>query len=75
MSSSASCHGRGPILRRLEHKDIAKIKDLCSDCFPIEYSDHWFDYVTSAKVSSRIMRCESYYSAIAGFLSWFLLTQ
>ena len=52
MSSSKSCHEGGPLLRRLEHKDIAQIKVLCTDCFPIEYSDHWFDYVTSTKVSS-----------------------
>lgn len=55
MSLNTSCHGRGSILRRLEHKDIAQIKGLCSDCFPIEYSDHWFDYVTSTKVSIKII--------------------
>ena len=39
------------ILRRLEPRDIPRVKALCKDCFPIQYSDHWFNYVTSQKVS------------------------
>ena len=40
----------GNILRRLEPSDVLEIKVLCSDCFPIEYTDHWFSYITSSKV-------------------------
>lgn len=42
----------GQLLRRLKAEDIAQVKTLCSDCFPIEYTEHWFNYVTSNKVSS-----------------------
>lgn len=39
-------------LRRLGPEDIEQAKYLCSDCFPIEYSDQWFNYITSSKVGS-----------------------
>lgn len=39
------------VLRRLEPRDIPCVKALCKDCFPIQYSDHWFNYVTSQKVT------------------------
>lgn len=40
----------GHVLRRLEPRDVPQVKLLCSDCFPIEYTDNWFKYITSTKV-------------------------
>lgn len=41
---------RGLTLRPLTSDDLAQVKVLCLDCFPIDYSEAWLKYVTSGKV-------------------------
>ncbi len=43
--------GRGPLLRPLTPDDGEVVKLLSIECFPIQYPDHWFDYILSNKVS------------------------
>lgn len=47
----ASSSAGGHVFRTLREEDIPGVKALCLDCFPVEYSDKWFMYVTSSKVS------------------------
>jgi len=42
-------------LRPLTSDDIPQIKELCVDCFPIDYPDSWFKYISSGKVSYYII--------------------
>ncbi len=44
------------LLRSLNSEDIPQVKALCADCFPIDYPDSWFKYITSGKVRSFPMR-------------------
>ena len=32
--------------------DAEAVRALCAECFPINYPDSWFDYITSNKVPS-----------------------
>ena len=48
-------------LRPLNSEDVPQIRVLCGDCFPIDYPDSWFKYISSGKVRNKNFPRVRYY--------------
>ncbi|XP_054160463.1 N-alpha-acetyltransferase 60-like [Oppia nitens] len=53
-------------LRDLNSSDVPKVKQLCSDWFPIEYPDSWYEEITTNK--KFISKAAVYDSEIVGLI-------